>query len=198
MMKKYFIIIILALTMLVSKGQDQTLIIVNYLPAISLGETADFTDNFSPRGIDFEVNKFLKEDLSVGFAISWHIFREKISGETFDYRDLTITGTQFRYTNIAPLNVNVKKYFSFNEESDMMPYAGIGLGTNYAKQSNEIGVFALTDDKWQFNVAPEIGMLYDISRSNVLSLKVKYSYSPKAGDFPSMSYLSFGVGIGLN
>jgi len=196
MMKKYFIIIVLALATLVVKGQGETVIFANYLPAISLGETAEFTDNFSLRGVDFEVNKFLKEDLSVGFVIGWNIFREKITGETFDYRDLTITGTQFRYTNITPLNVNVKKYFSFSEETDVAPYAGIGVGTNYAKQTNEIGVFALTEDKWQFNVAPEIGMLYDISRNNVLSLKVKYSYSPKAGDFPSMSYLSFGVGIG--
>ncbi|MDB4582693.1 hypothetical protein N9164_06045 [Draconibacterium sp.] len=198
MMNKYFLIIVLALATYVAKGQDQTLILVNYSPAISLGETADFTNNFSPRGVDFEVNRFIKEDLSVGFVIGWNVFREKISGETFEYNDLTITGTQFRYTNVTPLNVNVKKYFSIAEDSGISPYAGFGLGTNYAKQTNEIGVFSLTQDKWQFNMAPEIGMLYDISRNNVLSLKVKYIYSPKAGDFPSTSYLSFGIGIGLN
>ena len=197
MMKKYFVILVLALATLGARGQGETVIIVNYLPALSLGETADFTDNFSPRGVDFEVNKFLKEDLSVGFVIGWNIFREKISGETFDYRELTITGTQFRYTNVTPLNVNVKKYFSVGEESDIRPYAGVGLGTNYAKRTNEIGVFVLSEDKWQFNVAPEIGLHYDMNRNNILSLKVKYNYSPKAGDFPATSYLSFGIGIGL-
>src|SRR5210317_876141 len=106
MMNKYFLIIGLALASFVAKGQE-TVIIVNYLPALSLGETADFTDNFSPRGVDFEVNKFVQDDLSVGFVIGWNIFREKISGETFDYRELTITGTQFRDTNVTPLNVNV-------------------------------------------------------------------------------------------
>ena len=196
MMNKFFLIIGLALASIVAKGQE-TVIIVNYLPSLSLGETADFTDNFSPRGVDFEVNKFLKEDLSVGFVIGWNIFREKISGETFDYRELTITGTQFRYTNVTPLNVNVKKYFSAGEESDIRPYAGVGLGTNYAKRTNEIGVFVLSEDKWQFNVAPEIGLHYDMNRNNILSLKVKYNYSPKAGDFPATSYLSFGIGIGL-
>ncbi len=55
MMNKYFLIIVLALASVVAKGQE-TVIIVNYLPALSLGETADFTDNFSPRGVDFEVN----------------------------------------------------------------------------------------------------------------------------------------------
>lgn len=195
MMNKYFLIVALALATLVAKGQEKTIIIVNYLPSLSLGETADFTNGLSPRGMDFEANKFLMEDLSVGFVVSWNIFREKVSGETFEYEELTITGTQFRYTNTTPINVNVKKYFAMEEAS---PYVGFGIGTMYAKQTSEVGVFSLDQDKWLFNVAPEIGLLYDISRNNVVSFKLKYNYSPKAGDFPSMSYLSFGIGIGLN
>lgn len=194
-MNKYIIILILGLASLIGKAQDETLIIVNYLPSLSLGETADFTNNFSPRGVDFEVNKFIAEDISVGFVVSWSIFREKIVGESLEYNDMLVTGTQFRYTNTVPLNLNVKKYFTGN---DMTPYVGVGLGTSYAKQKNEVGVFVLSQDKWLFNVAPEVGMLYELSRSNVLSLKVKYNYSPKAGDFPSVSYLSFGVGMGIN
>ncbi len=193
-MNKYIAIAVLSLASFLAKAQGETVIIVNYLPAVSLGETADFTNNFSARGLDFEVNYFVSEDLSVGFVSSWNIFREKVVGETFDYDEWLVSGTQFRYTNTVPLNVNVKKYFGDNEA---VPYLGVGVGTMYAKQSGDIGVFTLSQDKWLFNVAPEIGMLYDISRSNVLSLKVKYNYSPKAGDFPSMSYVSFGVGIGM-
>ncbi len=193
-MNKYIAIAVLSLASLLAKAQGETVIIVNYLPAVSLGETADFTNNFSTRGLDFEVNYFVSEDLSVGFVSSWNIFREKIVGETFDYNEWLVSGTQFRYTNTVPLNVNVKKYFGDN---DAVPYLGVGVGTMYAKQSGDIGVFTLSEDKWLLNVAPEIGMLYDISRNNVLSLKVKYNYSPKAGDFPSMSYVSFGVGIGM-
>lgn len=194
-MNKYIAILLLSLASFMVKGQDETVIIVNYLPAISLGETAEFTKDFSPRGIDFEVNRFIAEDMSVGFVVSWNVFRDKIVGESVEYKELLVTGTQFRYSNLVPLNINFKKYF---EVSDISPYIGVGVGTSYAKQQNEIGVFSLTDDKWLFNVAPEIGMLYELSRMNVLSLKVKYNYSPKAGDFPSQSYISFGVGIGIN
>lgn len=192
-MNKYIAIIVLSLASFVAKGQGETVIIINYLPAVSLGETAEFTDNFSPRGVDFEVNYYLGEELSVGFVASWDVFREKVVGESFEYNDMLITGTQFRYTNVVPLNVNVKKYFGGNSTT---PYVGVGVGTSYAKQSNEVGVFVLSQDKWLFNVAPEIGILYDFNRSGVLSFKVKYNYSPKAGDFPSMSYVSFGIGIG--
>ena len=92
-MNKYIAIIVLSLASFVAKGQGETVIIVNYLPAISLGETAEFTNNFSPRGVDFEVNYFLSEDLSVGFVSSWNIFREKIVGESFEYDDLIAKNT---------------------------------------------------------------------------------------------------------
>jgi len=198
-MKKYIAIFIISLVPFFAGAQGEnsvgeTVFMVNYLPSLSLGETADFTSGFSPRGIDFEANKFITEDLSVGFNVSWNVFREKISGETFEYEDLTITGTQFRYVNTTPLDVNVKKYFVMEGAA---PYVGVGLGTMYAKQTNEIGVFSLNEDKWLFHVAPEVGIIYDASRNNVLSFKVKYNYGPKAGDFPSVSYLSFGLGIGL-
>ncbi len=193
-MNKYIAIIVLSLASFVVKGQGETVIIVNYLPAVSLGETADFTNNLSPRGVDFEVNYFVSEDISLGFVTSWNVFREKIIGESFEYGDMLITGTQFRYTNVVPLNINAKKYFTGNSTT---PYLGVGVGTSYAKQQNEIGVFVLSQDKWLFNVAPEVGILYDMNRTTVLSFKVKYNYSPKAGDFPSQSYVSFGIGIGM-
>jgi len=72
------------------------------------------------------------------------------------------------------------------------------LGTSYVDRKTDIGIFSLTDEKWLFNVAPEVGLLYDVSNSTVLSFKVKYNYSAKAGDFPAVSYLSFGLGFGLN
>lgn len=194
-MKKYIIIAVLALITFGANAQYGSTIFVNYLPAMPLGGTAEFTDNISPRGVDFEVQRFLKEDLSVGFVIGWNTFRQKIVGETFDVNDLTITGTQFRYTNIVPLNFNVKKYFI--SQGNTLPYLGVGLGTSYNEQKNEIGVFALTEDKWLFNVAPEVGMLYDLNYHSVLSVKIKYNYSPKAGNFDSMSYLSLGIGIGF-
>jgi hypothetical protein len=193
-MKKYILILLVSVATMVN-GQDETIIFVNYLPGMALGETTDFTDNFSPRGVDFEVNKFVREDLSVGFVIAWNIFREKLEDETFDFREVLITGTQFRYLNTSPMNLNVKKYFTGGERT---PYVGLGLGTSYTRKRVDIGVYTVSDEKWQFNVAPEVGMLIDVSRRNILSLKVKYNYSPKAGDFQSISYLSFGVGLGFN
>lgn len=194
-MKRYIIIAALALITFGVSAQEGSTIFVNYVPAIPLGGTAEYTDNISPRGVDFEAQKFLKEDLSVGFLIGWNTFRQKVVGETFEIDDLTITGTQFRYTNIVPLNLNIKKYFI--SQGNTAPYVGLGIGTSYAEKRNDIGVFSLNEDKWLFNVAPELGMLYDLNYRTFLSVKLKYNYSPKAGDFDSMSYLSLGIGVGF-
>lgn len=193
-MRRYIILIIVSLTPILAKGQVKTIVKINYLPALSLGKTAEFTSNLSPRGVDLEVNRFLSEEFSVGAAVGWNVFREKVVGESFEFKDALVTGTQFRYTNIVPLNVTAKKYF---ELGDMDPFIGIGLGTSYAKQTNNAGIFSFTNDRWQFNFAPEAGIQVNASHNLLLSVKIKYSYSVKAGDFPSMSYLGLGVGIGI-
>lgn len=194
-MKKYIIISILIIVTIGVKAQEGTSIFASYLPSIPLGKTADFSNNISPRGVDFEVQRFINEELSVGFNIGWNLFREKIPEETFYYDDLTITGVQFRYSNIVPLTLVVKKYFT--GEGDYLPYLGFGLGTSYNEKRNDIGVFSLTDDKWLFNIAPEIGMLYDMNYKSWISVKLKYNYGVKSGEFPAQSFISLGVGIGL-
>jgi hypothetical protein len=126
-MKRYALIIAICLGSLMVKGQGETEVVLNYMPALSLGQTADFTRNFSPRGIELEMHRFLADELSVGIAVGWNVFREKVEGESFKYNDALVTGTQFRYTNIVPLNVNARKYFG---QYDLAPFVGIGLGTS--------------------------------------------------------------------
>lgn len=194
-MKRYILIAVFSLLLTVAKGQSYTEVYLNYLPSVPFGKTADYTSGISPRGIDFEANRFLGDDMSVGINVAWVIFREKISPELFELNDLDIYGTQFRYQNMVPIDIVFKKYFITGEYT---PYVGIGAGIQYVEQRNDIGVFSLTDDKWLFHAAPELGVLYDLTPSTTLSVKAKYNYSPKSGDFPGASYLSLGIGLGLN
>ena len=190
-MKKYIVILVFCLTTILVEGQS-TELFFTYQPAYIFGENS----SFSPRGVDFEANRFLSEDLSIGFVVGWNIFTKKVVGESLIVNGALVTGTQVKYQNFVPLNVNLKKYFS--NGGDLTPYVGAGLGTSFSEKRTDIGIFTLSDKKWLFNVAPEVGLLYDVSYSTVLSLKLKYNYSAKAGDFPSVSYLSFGLGIGIN
>ena len=193
-MKRYLILILISLAPLVVSAQTKTVVKFSYMPAISLGKTADFTNGFSPRGGDFGVDMFLSEDISVGLSIGWNVFREKVVGESFEYRDYLVTGTQFRYTNIVPLNIKANKYFGNNERR---PFIGLGMGTSYARQTNDAGIFSFVDDQWQFNLSPEAGIQTLLRPGLMGSFKLKYSYSFEANGFPAMSYLGFGLGIGF-
>lgn len=193
-MKKIILIAILGFTLTVAKAQ-YTEVYMSYMPALPLGETAEYSSGISPRGIDFETYRFIGDDMAVGLSIGWTIFREKLAPELIEFEDLDIYGTQFRYQNMVPLNLTFKKFFL---GSTYTPFVGIGVGTEYIERRNDIGVFSVTDDKWLFNVAPQVGVLYDFSGTAALSVKLRYNYSMKSGDFPAASYLSLGVGIGLN
>jgi len=194
-MKKYTFIFILCLASLITRGQDEISVVINYMPSLSLGETADFTKNFSPRGVELELDRFIADDLSLGLSVGWNVFREKVVGESFEYNNYLVTGTQFRYSNIVPLNVKTKKYFSMGNQT---PFIGFGLGTSYTRRTNDVGIFSIIDNQWQFHIAPEAGIQARIGTEMLASLKIKYSYSLKAGNFPAMSYLGFGIGIGIN
>lgn len=194
-MKKYIAIILISLATW-ANAQDGNVMIVSYLPAVTMGDASDFVNNFSPRGVDFEVNRYVREDLTVGLMFGWNVFREKLSDETFEFNEALITGTQFRYLNTSPINATAKKFFSGRNE-DATPYIGLGIGTSYAKKRTDFGVYTIAEEKWLFHVAPEVGIHYNTIR-NVISLKVRYNYSPGPEDFGNISYLSFGIGIGLN
>ena len=166
----------------------------SYTPKLPLERMVDFTGKISLRGVEVDINHFIKNNLSLGLTIGMTIFKEKSTDKTLDNDDLFITGNQFRNARIVPLNVTLKKYFTSNSFS---PYAGIGIGTNYAKLSDEIGIVSINNVKWQFNVAPEVGMYYNLNHKNMIVIKVKCNYSPKTGDFPTLSYMAFGFGLGF-
>ena len=194
MKKVSLIICVLGFVSFLAKGQSEIDVILNYMPAVSLGQTADFTNNFSWRGVEFEVNNYIAEEVTIGISGGWNVFREKVKEESFQYNDALVTGTQFHYSNIIPLNVTFKRYFTGNE---LAPFLGFGIGTSYARQTNKVGIFSFTNDKWQFNISPEAGIHLTMGPEVVFSLKAKYSHSFEAGDFPSMSFLGLGIGIGM-
>jgi outer membrane protein len=202
MMRKYIAIAILIISVQ-AHGQDlpstfsynRTEVTLAYMPAVPLGKTGDFIQRVSPRGVDFEVTKYINEGLSAGFILGWTTFAEKVTGETLDYNQLTISGTQFRYLNTMPILLNVRKYFM---EDEMKPYVGLGLGTTWNEWATDIGIIQLTDRKWLFALSPEIGINYSYGRGSSVLLKVKYHYSFKAQEFDPVSYLSFGLGFSIN
>jgi len=141
-----------------------------------------------------EMRWFLNEQLSAGVFFNWNVFYQKLSGEFVDGTQ-TVTGTQQRYINVFPILVEGHYYFT-DDFSAIRPYAGVGIGTQFARERTDMGIFRVDQDAWQFAVAPSIGVLFGTGGGTSLNLALRYYYAPKAGDLPNeISYLGTSLGF---
>ena len=99
---------------------------INYSISVPLGETADFVSNTSFRGVSFEFGRFINDDLSVGFLISWAVFNESLPKDTYELENnLRLTGKKYNYINAFPLMAAGR--YHFMPGAAFRPYAGVRI-----------------------------------------------------------------------
>ena len=191
--KKIILLSIFALSTTFLAAQD-FYFTLNYSPGLPLGETSDYIGKTSWRGIGLEGQWMMNDNVSVGYYFAWNVFKEKVSGSFVD-GNRTLTGTQVRYLNTLPIMLEGRYHFGDGLDSSIRPYIGAGVGTIRTLQRTNVGVFSIQDNKWQFGLAPVVGLLIPLDFSTSLNISAKYNYALKAGDVPDRSYLSINLGI---
>lgn len=175
---------------------------LNYQMSVPLGDVKDFTDKASFRGMDLEYHYFLGERFSIGAAVGWNVFYQNKDHITGDFRfngsssDYTITGNQYRYINTVPM-LAVGRYYFTDNTTAVRPYFGLGIGTSWTEKRLEVGQFSSTISRWQFAVAPEIGMYVPLSNQLALNFGAKYNYATEAAHGKVPEIQSFTINVGL-
>ena len=157
---------------------------------------------------DVEYHQFLGDHFSVGAAIGWDVFYKDKKNATGNFRFngntniYTITGNQYRYINTVPMLAIGRYYFTDNTTA-VRPFAGLGIGTSWTERRLEVGQFASTISRWQFALAPEVGMYIPINDQFAFNVGARYTYGTKAanGRVPEIQSFTFNLGIilmGLN
>ena len=166
---------------------------VSYNVSYPTGNTNDFIDKISFRGMGLHARKYLNTDNSVGGSVSWNVFALKETG-TWDDGGRTLTGTQMRDINAVPIYVNYFHYFG--DELGWRFLVGLNAGTMYVDQRVDVGIFRFDENQWQFAFAPEIGFMmpYDAFLGFV---DLRYNVSLEAGEVEGQSYLELIIGFGL-
>jgi opacity protein-like surface antigen len=193
-MKNIRIVVILAVMVLsiTSTSFAQGRFGLSYNTALPLGETADYIGKYSFRGFGLEARWEVAPEWYVGFNASWNTFYESTSG-SFTEGTRTLTGTQYRYLNSYPLMLTAFK--GFGERGAFSPYAGLGIGGIKVDKRSEMGLWQITENKWHFGLAPEIGTtIYTMGNFEIL-FSVRYNYAFKTGSVPAYSYLGINLGI---
>ena len=190
---KYIALAISLITVLKSSAQVVDYYsTVNYAVGIPLGDTREFISNTSFRGFNFEFGRFFTEEISVGFLFAWSVFNESFPRDTYELEDITLTGTLYRYINAFPL-MAVGRYH-FNPESKFRPYLGLASGAYVINKVSDFGVHRFENKNWHFGLAPDVGLIYELSQEAFLNLGSRYNYAFKSGG-DTHSWVSVHAGV---
>ncbi|MCK5068574.1 MAG: hypothetical protein KAR16_14095 [Bacteroidales bacterium] len=189
-MKKYIITLSILFAALAMSAQE-VIWKMTYDVAFPFSSTKEFTDQVSWRGLSLDVDRFVGDNLAVGFGFSWSTFVEKESDSSYERDLILLHGTQVRYINNIPLTARLSWYQPLDA---LELYGTLGVGAAWHELRREIGTFAFVGNYWQFAMTPEVGAVFPVG-SSYLTAKVRYVMAFETDDAPDLSYLSVGLGF---
>jgi hypothetical protein len=202
MMKKYInkiLLIVFSLLLVNTAFPQKWYGIVNYQMSAPLGDTKEFTDEFSFRGFGFEFRKALSRDLTAGISLGWNVFYQRTDEliELNTENPGAVYGVQDRYINAFPIMLNFHKYFGGGKGSIF--FVGLNAGGSYTLQRIAIGIYEFDNNEWQWGAAPEIGVTIPMKGNSTLVINGKYHYyftgELANGMDVNHQYVSIGIGF---
>jgi hypothetical protein len=193
-MKKLLIIAILSVSsvMAFSQGSYTSL---QYSVGIGTGNMHDFISPMSWRGFNIDYRSLVQQNLGVGVDFSWNVFYDELPYSTYNNGNMDYSGKQWHYSNNFPMLLAFDYYV--DPDADLSTYVGLGIGTMYTIQNNDMSMYTFETDAWQFCLRPEVGINVYASESTSLCLTGKYFYGFKSGDLDAQGYFAIGVGLTL-
>jgi len=163
--------------------------------SVPLGETRDFTPDFSFRGVSVEWRNFYMRDAAYGLNVGWNVMTGHESA-TVDFQNIAITGNRWKYTNAVPVYAGWFKFFG-RDITKTRWVVGLNAGTAWMERRILISTTSFTDSSWHLALAPEIGMHLPMD-SFLGYVGVRYHYAFEAGGMPTQQWLEFKLGFGFN
>lgn len=193
-MKKSIILVAILVMIFAGATQAQTsLFSINYAVSIPTGNTSDFIDQVSGRGINVEYQRFIDRNFAIGGELGTYTLYKKELNKVYTEGSASLSGIQYRYQNTYPILVS-GTYFA-NETGEFRPYAGLGIGTIAHDRRVDMGVFSSDQTHWQFALRPELGILYRPAQYVGFKLGAKYYQSFSSSELDGQSTVGINFGI---
>ncbi len=198
-MKKLTYIFVLVMVMAGGRAFGQnSFTYLQYAPSLPVGEVTDFTGNFQWRGFGFGASWFLQDAVTIGFETGWYVFRDETDGAVSeviesDNSTITITAKQFKFINSVPVLATARYYM---EGSQVWGYVQMGIGGYYNEKRLELGLRTVTEDAFQFGIAPEIGIVIPTYSESSFTMGVQYNQAFATSNFDGVGYVAFKIGVG--
>jgi len=172
----------------------QNTFIMSYPISFPMSNLYNYTGKTSFRGTNLEFLHEAKPHLAVGIETSWNVFYEHADKADYKNGTATISGTQFRYTNVVPILAQTK-YFPKVSNKTMDSYVGMGVGTLYVNRSTDFGLYRITTNTWQFCLRPEAGLVFHMKPGVKAFVGVKYYAGLSSSELDGQSFLSANIGF---
>ncbi|MEP1954754.1 MAG: hypothetical protein ABJJ26_07440, partial [Algoriphagus sp.] len=103
-MKKSIKILAFLIMIFAGTAQAQTSFFsINYSVSIPTGNTADYIDQVSGRGIKLEYQRFLNKNIALGGEIGTYTLYKREPNKTYTEGSASLSGVQYRYQNTYPI-----------------------------------------------------------------------------------------------
>lgn len=193
MKKTLFFILIIALAVPGVVKAQSGYTSFQYQMGFSMGDLGDYIGAASFRGAVFDYQKNLNSNLSVGLEFAWSTFYEEKEYDTYIQEPNSLSGIQYRYSNMFPMLATVEYYLI--QEGAVKPYVNLGIGTMYTIRSTDMGLWRLEEKAWQFGLKPELGVIYEMGVSTSVKLEGKYYMGMGGSELENQSFFAISAGM---
>lgn len=175
-----FLKALIIIVFLSDTAYGQKFIGLSYKVAAPVGNTSDYIDKISFRGLEAELRTFLTERVSLGGSLGWQAYYESTGEQVIRGEDFALSGKQWRYINSFPLMLT-GHYYS-RPGGSFQFYGGLGLGIVHNIRRTDVGLYTFEESAWNFGLAPEVGVLVPVGITGDLHFALKYNQSFSGGD----------------
>ena len=184
-------------------AQDYTFMYVNYNPSFSTGDSREWADEFSWRGVTADLRIPINGGLTAGLYSGWTVFREESDGLVTEVvpvsagganYEISLTAKQYYFINQLPLLATV--HYHWGEFGDVRPYVGLVAGVYFTTHALEMGLYRIIEKNTQIGIAPMAGVIVPINRDTNFNLAAIYNWAFENSNQQAVTSVGFNVGIG--
>ena len=129
-------------------------------------------------GMNFEGGYYIIPKMSLGLFVSYHTNNKYIGEQVLHLSDTESLYTDQQHS-IYQVPFGITSRWRFIEDRMFEPYIGVKLGAMYTRMESDTQVYTYYQDRWGFNVQPEIGFsLYPMPVNRIgFHMAIYYSYA---------------------
>ena len=172
---------------------QESIFLASYSPAIATGSNSTFIAGSSWRGVNFEHRQFITALTSVGAGFGWQVFNKQMNNHTEYFDNGFLHGNQYRYINAY--TIMLTSHYHLFPEKYFRPYFGGGFGVVYLNRAVEMGLYSSTQHTWNFGLAPEAGILYDMTPELNLHAAIVLNHAFNSNESDGYGAFHFKMGV---